>query len=314
MIKMVGTFTVAAKEFKDHFGSKRFLILFGLLLLISTLSAYQGADFIRDYEEMSFLNIFSGTKFDFSFIQIMVFFGPLLGLALGFDAINKERAHGTLSMLLGQPLFRDSVLNGKFIAGAIALATITFGTIGIVSGLAIPMIGFGPTGAEAAKILAFTMLTVAYLLFWLSLGMLYSVLANKTSTSLMVSIATWLTFSILIGILASAIAGVMMPLPGGDFRILADKDDIKEAPEFMKTEKQRHVLQSNIENLSPTNLYEKAASDILSEGFDKYKRVRNLTEVLAANWVNISTIVVGLIICFSASYIRFLRSEIRPGD
>ena len=311
---MVGTFTVAAKEFKDHFGSKRFLILFGLLLLISTLSAYQGADFIRDYEEMSFLNIFSGTKFDFSFIQIMVFFGPLLGLALGFDAINKERAHGTLSMLLGQPLFRDSVLNGKFIAGAIALATITFGTIGIVSGLAIPMIGFGPTGAEAAKILAFTMLTVAYLLFWLSLGMLYSVLANKTSTSLMVSIATWLTFSILIGILASAIAGVMMPLPGGDFRILADKDDIKEAPEFMKTEKQRHVLQSNIENLSPTNLYEKAASDILSEGFDKYKRVRNLTEVLAANWVNISTIVVGLIICFSASYIRFLRSEIRPGD
>ena len=89
MMKMVGTFTVAAKEFRDHFGSKRFLILFGLLLLISTLSAYQGVDFIRDYKEMSFLNIFSGTKFDFSFIQIMVFFGPLLGLAFGFDAINK---------------------------------------------------------------------------------------------------------------------------------------------------------------------------------------------------------------------------------
>ena len=314
MIEMVGTFTVAAKELKDHFGSKRFLILFGLVLLLSTLSAYQGVDFIRDYEEMGFLNIFSGTKFDFSFIQIMVFFGPLLGLALGFDAINKERAHGTLSVLLGQPLFRDSVFNGKFIAGAIALATMTLGTIGIVSGLAIPMVGFGPTGVEAVKILAFTMLTVVYLLFWLSLGMLYSVLAKKTSTSLMVSIATWLTFSIVIGILASAIAGVMMPLPGGDFRIPTDKDDLKRTPKFMATEKQRYILQSNIENISPTNLYENAASDILSEGFDKFKRIRTLTEILAANWANISTIIVGLIICFSASYMRFLRSEIRPGD
>ncbi len=52
MIEMVGTFTVAKKELKDHFGSKRFLILFGLALLLSTISAYQGVDFIRGYEEM----------------------------------------------------------------------------------------------------------------------------------------------------------------------------------------------------------------------------------------------------------------------
>ena len=69
-----------------------------------------------------------------------------------------------------------------------------------------------------------------------------------------------------------------------------------------------------IENISPTNLYEKAASDILSMGFNKFKRTRTLTEVLASNWANIATLVVGLVICFSASYMRFLRSEIRPGD
>ncbi len=105
-----------------------------------------------------------------------------------------------------------------------------------------------------------------------------------------------------------------MPLPGGDFRMPSDKDDLKRAPEFMELEKQRYVLQSNIENISPTNLYEKAASDILSRGFDKFKRIRPLTEVLAANWANIATLVVGVVICFSASYMRFLRSEIRPGD
>jgi ABC-2 type transport system permease protein len=244
----------------------------------------------------------------------MVFFGPLLGLALGFDAINKERVHGTLSILLGQPIFRDSVINGKFIAGAAALATLTFGTIGIVSGLAIPLLGFGPTGVEASKILAFTLLTLVYLVFWLSLGMLYSILFNRMSTSLIASVATWLTFSIVISILASVIAGIIVPLSGGDFRVPSDKEGFEKSPEFIETWKQRYVLQSSMENISPTNLYEKAASDILSMGFNEFKRTMTLTEVLAANWANIATLVVGLVICFAASYIKFLRSEARPGE
>ena len=98
---MAGTLTVATKELRDQFGSKRFMILFGLVLLLSTLSAYQGVDFIRNNEQAGFVYIFSGTQMSFSFIQTMVYFGPLLGLALGFDAINKERATGTLSILLG---------------------------------------------------------------------------------------------------------------------------------------------------------------------------------------------------------------------
>jgi ABC-2 type transport system permease protein len=321
---LAGTFTVAAKELRDQFGSKRFLILFGLVLLISTLSAYQGVDFIRENEEAGFVNIFSETQFGFSFIQLMVFLGPLLGLALGFDAINKERANGTLSILLGQPIFRDSVINGKFLAGAAALATVTVGTVGIMSGLAIPMLGFGPTMAEASKILSLTLLTVAYLVFWLSLGILYSVLAKRTSTSIMASIATWLTFSIVIGILASVIAGMMVPLPGEGIRMpdQEGKEGIRMSPEFMEAMQQRAAVQSNIERISPTNLYEEAATDILGVaggfmrgmGFQEFQRTLTLTEALAANWANVATLVVGLIICFSASYMMFLRSEIRPGD
>ena len=162
---MAGTLTVATKELKDQFGSKRFLILFGLVLLLSSLAAYQGVDYIRNNQDAGFVYIFSGTMMSFSFIQIMVYFGPLLGLALGFDAINKERANGTLSILLGQPIFRDSVINGKLIAGAMALTTVVIGTIGIMCGLTIPMLGFGPTLAETSKILTLTLLTIIYLVF-----------------------------------------------------------------------------------------------------------------------------------------------------
>ena len=321
---MAGTFTVAAKELRDQFGSKRFLILFAVVLLLSTLTAYQGVDYIRNNEDAGFVNIFSGSQFGFSFIQIMVFFGPLLGLALGFDAINKERANGTLSTLLGQPIYRDSVINGKFLAGAAALSTLTVGTIVILSGLAIPMLGFGPTGAEALKILTLTLLTVVYLVFWLTLGILYSVLTKRTSTSIMASIATWLVFSIVISILASVIAGMMVPLPGGEIRMEGQggRGEVRMTPEFIEAMQERSALQSNIQKISPTNLYAEAASDILGVaggfmhgmGFQEFQRTLTLTEALAANWANIATLVVGMVICFSASYMKFLRSEIRPGD
>jgi len=318
---MAGTFTVATKELRNQFGSKRFLILFAVVLLLSTLTAYQGVDYIRNNEEAGFVHIFSGGQFGFSFIQIMVFFGPLLGLALGFDAINKERATGTLSILLGQPIYRDSVINGKFLAGAAALSTLAVGTIGILSGLAIPMLGFGPTLGEVSKILALALLTIVYLVFWLSLGILYSVLAKRTNTSIMASIATWLIFSIVISILANVIASSMIPLPGGEFR-QGGMRGFEMSSEFMEAVQKRSALQSRIQNISPTNLYQEAASDILGVaggfmhgmGFQEFQRTLTLAEALAANWANIATLVVGVVICFSASYMRFLRSEIRPGD
>ena len=319
---MAGTFTVAQKELRDQFGSKRFMILFGLVLLLSSLAAYQGVDFIRDNENAGFVYIFSGTQMSFSFIQTMVYFGPLLGLALGFDAINKERANGTLSILLGQPIFRDSVITGKFLAGAIALTTLVVGTVGIMSGLAIPMLGFGPTLTEASKIVVLTLLTIVYLVFWMCLGILYSVLTKRTSTSIMASIATWLIFSIVITILASVVAGFLVPLPGGEFRVQIEGGRMQVAPEFMEAMQRRSAVMTNIQKLSPTNLYEEAASDILGVfggfmrgmGFQQFQRTLSLNEALAANWANIAAIVVGLVICFAGSYMMFLRSEIRPGE
>ena len=320
---MAGTLTIAQKELKDQFGSKRFLILFGLVLLLSTLAAYQGVDYIRNNTEAGFVYIFSGSMMSFSFIQTMVYFGPLLGLALGFDAINKERANGTLSILLGQPIFRDSVINGKLIAGATALTTLVIGTIGIMCGMAIPLLGFGPTMTEASKILTLTLLTIVYLVFWLSLGILFSVLTKKTSTSIMASIATWLTFSIIISILAAVVAGFLVPLPGGSFRgMTGEGGRMQISPEFREAMQKRAAVMSNIQKISPTNLYEEAASDILGVaggfmsgmGFQQFQRTLTLGEALAANWANIATIVVGLVVCFAASYMVFLRSEIRPGD
>lgn len=324
---MAGTLTVTTKELKDQFGSKRFLILFGFMVLLSVLAAYQGVDYIKNNTSATFNYIFSGARMSFSFNQIMVLFGPILGMALGFDAINKERSSGTLSVLLGQPIYRDTVINGKFLAGAAALATLSTGTIAIMCGITIPLLGFGPTLAEFSKILVITVLTIIYLVFWLSLGILFSVVAKKTSTSILYSIATWMFFAIVLSILASAVAGVLVPLPSSDIVVTESEGGgrgFKMTEEYRDAMIERNVIQSNILRISPTEIYQNTINDILgvaggfggmgSMGSQGFERTMSLTEALAANWANITALTVGLVICFAASYMMFLRSEIRPGD
>ncbi len=103
---------------------------------------------------------------------------------------------------------------------------------------------------------------------------------------------------------------------------MGGQGEIRMSPEFRETMQERQALQSNIQKISSTILYAEAASDILGVaggflhgmGFQQFQRTLTLTEALAANWANIATLIVGIVICFSASYMRFLRSEIRPGD
>jgi ABC-2 type transport system permease protein len=322
---MAGTMTVASKELRDQFGSKRFLILFGLIVVLGGLSAYQGVDFIRNNTSSSFVWIFSGARMSFSFIQIMVFFGPILGLALGFDAVNKERANGTLSIVLGQPIYRDSVINGKFIAGAVALTTLVFSTIAIMCGISIPMVGFAPTLEEALKIVSLALLTTVYLLLWLSLGILYSTVFKKTSTSILFSIATWMTFSIVISIVAYALSSALVPVPAGDIIGTPSGQSgqggqrFSVSPEYMEAMQERMALQSAIQKISPTQLYQDTASSILgvgSFGFGRqeFARTTTLTEALANNWANIAVLTVVMVVAFAASYMMFLRTEVRPGD
>jgi ABC-2 type transport system permease protein len=319
---MSGIIAMTEKEMKDQFGSKRFLILFGFTILLSGLAAYQGVDFIKATQESSLtlLHVFTGTRVKFSFIQIMVLFGPIIGMALGFDSVNKERTTGTLSVLLGQPIFRDTVINGKFLAGAASLATVGIGNILITVGLAIPLLGYGPSAAEALRIVVLAILTVLYLIFWLSLGMLFSVMAKKPSTSMLASIGIWMFFSIILGILASAVAGFLVPLPSGDFRGGKGEADVKAAEEWKIAYTEQWEIEQSIIQISPTTQYETTAITILDASTDfalikgEFTRSISLGEALMTNWASIAFLAVGSVVSFAISYMLFLRMEIRPGD
>jgi len=317
---MAGAFTIAEKELWDKIGSKRFLIMFGLVVLISANTAYNGVSYVKMNPHEGFNYIYSGYMSGVSFLFIMVFFGPIVGLAMGFDAVNRERTNGTLSVLLSQPIYRDSVINGKLLAGAGVLSILVFGTVGIMTGVAIPNLGYGPTFDEFLRILTFTVLTTLYLVFWQSLGMLYSVLTKKTSISIFASIATWLVFSLFIIIFAGIIANALIPLPESRF-ISGESQRPQRTQEYYEARDKRHKLTEQISRLSPTNLYSEAANSILGvEGFTIFtssaqnNRDQSLVQALVNNWANITSIIVALVICTASSYIMVLRMEIRPGE
>ena len=153
---------IIRKELADYFSSVRFLILFLLMLIAAGISLYAAQQGIRAALEQSkavtsggfvfltlFTSLFQGIPLLTFVIGIIV---PITGIALGFDAINSERSGGTLSRLLAQPVYRDSVINGKFLAGIIAMTLMVATTILLVAGYGIRMIGVPPTAEEIIRI------------------------------------------------------------------------------------------------------------------------------------------------------------------
>ena len=128
------------KEMADHFGRRRFVFLLALVFLaiIWALSVIFGTveKAASSREEFLFLKVFSSsTDVLPSLLFFISFFGPLAGIILGFDSINSERSQGTLARILSQPVHRDEVYNGKFLAGLTTLAVIQVSTILAIVGL-----------------------------------------------------------------------------------------------------------------------------------------------------------------------------------
>ncbi|MBU2550040.1 MAG: ABC transporter permease, partial [Proteobacteria bacterium] len=142
--------TIFRKELADHFGSTRFLILFALISMVALVTTYMvGASLKQELEGVAkpsyvFLMLFTTTGQFFSLAQFIAFFGPLIGLIMGFDAINRERNDGTLSKLVSQPIYRDAIINGKFLAGVTTVSIMLASLLLLITGLGLLTIGVVP--------------------------------------------------------------------------------------------------------------------------------------------------------------------------
>jgi ABC-2 type transport system permease protein len=330
---MTSLLVVCKKELADHLGSKRFLLLFALILGLSFFSAYYAVDSVKDQGSAAFIDIFNSSSSSISFVYMMFMFGPLVGLVLSFDAINRERISGTLSVLLSQPLFRDSIINGKFLAGVGALSLVAVSTVGMMTGIAIPMLGFGPTPDQIVRIMFFTLITILYLSVWLAIGILFSTVTKKTTTAMIASVSTWFVSVMLMTAIASLVANLIIPTysMSGGYGYSRSGENITvhvgdkvmtgdEARDFMERLGEQSNLQRSLCMISPSLLYQEAVLSILDDDSLRYRDFVfdydfNPPETdMLTNWPHMVTLAAVLIACFALSYIIFLRQEIRVGN
>ncbi|WP_084295513.1 ABC transporter permease [Desulfitibacter alkalitolerans] len=310
-----GLSAVVIKELADYLRGKRFLILSLIVGLTCFAALYTAAATIRstvgrDELDFVFLRLFttSGASLPFSFISFIAFFGPLVGVILGFDAINGERDRGTLSRLLSQPIYRDALINGKFLAGVIVIAIVIYSLGLLVGGLGLILIGIPPTIEELLRIFTYLTLSVIYISFWLSLSMFFSVVFRQTSTSALAGIAVWLFLAVFAGLLAGMVAEAVYPIH--------DTSDINRILAQTK-------LQQNLSRFSPTTLYDEAVTTLLNPSIrtlgpimieqiiGAIKGPISFGQTLLLIWPHVVGLIAAALLCFAAAYISFMRQEIR---
>src|SRR5207302_1653269 len=115
-----GVGVVLAKEAADYLSGARMWLLEALVFLTAIAAAYAAMRSIRatiGESPFLFLRLLTMAQDPLpSFIALLGFLIPLVAIALGFDAINGEFNRRTLSRVLAQPIYRDALLLGKFLA------------------------------------------------------------------------------------------------------------------------------------------------------------------------------------------------------
>jgi ABC-2 type transport system permease protein len=308
-----GLGAVFMKELSDHLSSIRmmvltlFVIVFGAFPVASSLQQLRtvvGAD------AFLFLRIFTiePEQVPIPFVQALNFIIPLMAIGLGFDSVNSEFNRRTLSRVLSQPIYRDALLLGKFLGGLVTLAVALVALWLIVFGAGLLLLGLPPRGVEVARALGFLVVAIAYGGVWLAVSMLFSVIFRSTATSALCALGLWLFFFILWPMIAQAITLGFAP------------NEIRSVDELVSLQELGLALQ----RLSPGTLFSEAVIGLLNPEtrtlgpmlpFQMRGAIMGaplpLDQSLLLIWPQVTGLVAGMIVLFTAAYVIFQRQEVR---
>lgn len=307
-----GLWAVVGKEMADNLTSVRMSILELLTVLTAIGTVYAAAQNLRTGTERDpflFLRLFTTARDPLpAFVGFLGFLVPLIGIALAFDSINGEFNQRTISRVLAQPIYRDALLMGKFLAGLFTLALVLSTIWLIILGLGIVTLGVPPSGEEVARSLWFLLVVIFYGGIWLSVATLFSILFRQPATAALASIAVWLFFTVFWGMIADLLTQVLAPVRVGYLEEVVRQVQVNLA----------------LSRLSPNTLYVDAVLALLNPS------VRSLGLVLPIQlegallgtplpldqsvlliWPHLTGLIAATLLVFTVGYVLFQRREIR---
>ncbi|MBV9560089.1 MAG: ABC transporter permease [Bradyrhizobium sp.] len=310
-----GLGTVFVKELSDNISSVRMLVL-ELLILLTALAALYGAiDSLRQNtaeDPFLLLRLFTLARDPLpSFVAILGFLIPLMAIGLGFDAVNSEHNRRTLSRILAQPIYRDALLMGKFLAALATLAVNLAALWLMVIGLGLIFLGVPPGTEEIARSLVFLVVAIFYAGVWLALAMLLSIVFRSPATAALVALGVWLFLTVLWPMLAPAFAQVIAP-PDPRYTALGlDTPDtglwslflMRVSPNELFIEAMQAVLSPTTRTLGAVFL-EQLRGAVMGAPLP-------LAESVMIAWPQMVGLIAGTIVLFVAGYVLFQRQEVR---
>jgi ABC-2 type transport system permease protein len=307
--------TIVNKEISDCVRSWRFIILIFIIALTCAGSLVTGLTNMSDAVKANdpegsffFLRLFTISDGSLpSFIVFISFLGPLLGISLGFDAINSEQNKGTLSRLMAQPIHRDSLIIAKFMAALIVISVMFFALGFLVMGLGLTFIGIPPTAEEFLRVVTFIILSILYVAFWLNLSILFSVRFRQAATSAMAGIAVWLFFTVFYGLIINVIAKAAAPSEMSAPQIIYKYQEfvsglLRITPSQLFSDATTTLLMPSVRSLSPLTM-EQVHGAIPSP--------LPLGQSLLLVWPQLTGLIAITTLCFAIAYLIFMKREIR---
>ena len=319
-----GWAVVANKEFADHLLSVRFVVLLVILGLAVGIPFFLASEQLRSLASEAsgqpalFLALFQlGInvpifQIDVTIQSFIALAAPLLGLAFAFDAVNGERAQGTLPRLLSQPIYRDDVINGKFAAGLAMIALVLAIVVAVTTALGIWRVGIIPSPNELLRVAVWVLVTVVYVGFWLAFGLLLSVVTRRAATSALVGFGAWFLFVPFGRFLVTFVLAFLVPTTN----------------ELSESNLAAININTFILRLLPTTLYNEASTALLNPGVTLTSTPPTVGENIQALqrapiqslgldqsfllvWPHIVVLLALTVACFAIAYVRFMRQEVR---
>ncbi|WP_445682815.1 ABC transporter permease [Radicibacter daui] len=307
-----GLSVVAFKEAADHMASPRMHLVMLLVILTAIGSIYGAIGQIKEtvgQDPFLFLRLFTTARDPLpSFMAFLGFLLPLIGIALGFDAVNGEYSRRTMSRILSQPIYRDALLAGKFL-GALMVIAICLVTLWLmISGMGILLLGLPPSGEEVLRSFAFLLTSLVYSGVWLAASMLFSTLFRAPATSALAALTLWLVLTLFWGMLAPLAAGAFVPIDPFDPSTAVHQAEIAHA----------------LARLSPSTLFGEVTLALLNPatralGIIFYSQLQGAVmgaplpfgQSAILIWPQLASLIAGMLVVYTIAYLSFQRQEIR---
>lgn len=266
---MISSSLIARQHLRSLSRQRTFMLMLSVLLLMTALSGAIGwsshSTIVRVYDETVRTLTAAGkpappnpfaSRPRLSLLNNMTIYIPLIGallaIVIGHLSVIDDRLAGVTRIIFSRPIKRSSYFWGKLAGSAVGIGLIMAACL-VLSAAAIALINGGlPTAAEFLRLAEFYVLAGAYLMLFVLIGMIASLLLRSGSMALFAAVAVWVLITFATPQFTSGLRPVASLNP------VSDPVTIKRSPFFTATSKAKPA--------SVSEQYKALSTQILTDG------------------------------------------------